>query len=212
MAAEPRADRSVDVEQASAAGRSPWTMGYQLNERYLAWDSSAQRQLILIWVAQQLDVTLPDVECRVAQLTLLLPGLDARLDRMQAKLVLALVSDLPAVTARILALRQILPSLNLGLLVAQHPWVLTDVSLEHVLAKVTQLREALGTRADVERVIQEEPMLLLADIKQVLAELQRLLPHLDPALVLQANPSQCLDMQTAGMKSSLEIDGGTGAA
>lgn len=31
----------------------------------------------------QLDVTLPDVECRVAQLTLLLPGLDARLDRMQ---------------------------------------------------------------------------------------------------------------------------------
>jgi hypothetical protein len=28
-------------------------MGYQLNERYLAWDSSAQRQLILIWVAQQ---------------------------------------------------------------------------------------------------------------------------------------------------------------
>lgn len=45
--------------------------------------------------------------------------------------------------------------------------MLTDVSLEHVLAKVTQLREALGTRADVERVIQEEPMLLLADIKQV---------------------------------------------
>jgi hypothetical protein len=36
--------------------------------------------------------------------------------------VLALVSDLPAVTARILALRQILPSLNLGSLVAQHPW------------------------------------------------------------------------------------------
>ena len=34
-------------------------------------------------------------------------------------------------------------------------------------ALVAQLREALGPRADVERVIQMEPMLLLADIEQV---------------------------------------------
>lgn len=42
--------------------------------------------------------------------------------RPQAKLVLALVSDLPGVTARILALREVLPSLDLAALLAQYPW------------------------------------------------------------------------------------------
>lgn len=52
-AAEPRADRSVDIAAAPEAEGAPWSMGYQCNERYLKWDDSAQRQLILIWVAQQ---------------------------------------------------------------------------------------------------------------------------------------------------------------
>lgn len=34
----------------------------QMNERYLRWDASAQRQLIMIWVAQQLDVTTAELE------------------------------------------------------------------------------------------------------------------------------------------------------
>lgn len=33
-----------------------------MNERYLRWDSSAQRQLIMIWVAQQLDVSMSELE------------------------------------------------------------------------------------------------------------------------------------------------------
>lgn len=36
--------------------------------------------------------------------------------------MLALVRDLPGVTARILALRQALPSLDLSALLAQYPW------------------------------------------------------------------------------------------
>lgn len=34
----------------------------QMNERYLRWDASAQRQLIMIWVAQQLDVPMAELE------------------------------------------------------------------------------------------------------------------------------------------------------
>lgn len=33
-----------------------------MNERYLQWDSSAQRQLIMIWVAQQLDISMAELE------------------------------------------------------------------------------------------------------------------------------------------------------
>lgn len=36
--------------------------------------------------------------------------------------MLALVSDLPAVTQRILHLREVMPSLNLSALLAQYPW------------------------------------------------------------------------------------------
>lgn len=36
--------------------------------------------------------------------------------------MLALVSDLPAVTQRILELREVLPSLNLSAMLAQYPW------------------------------------------------------------------------------------------
>ena len=71
------------MEHAPAADGSPWGLGYQMNERYLKWDSSAQRQLILIWVAQQLDISLPELEERVAELALLLPDLDSKLDRLQ---------------------------------------------------------------------------------------------------------------------------------
>jgi hypothetical protein len=135
------------MEAAAAAERSPWGLGYQLNERYLLWNDSAQRQLILIWVAQQvseqhvlreagrarrraarcgveaaasvcrrqasftavrpsslnpapfcwdghhidcnrdsspqLDITLAELEGRVAELALLLPDLAAKLDRLQ---------------------------------------------------------------------------------------------------------------------------------
>lgn len=56
-----------------------------MNERYLKWDASAQRQLILIWVAQQLAITLPQLEERVAELCLLLPGLDAKMERLQVR-------------------------------------------------------------------------------------------------------------------------------
>lgn len=43
----------MEAAAAAAGQRSPWGLGYQMNERFLRWDDSAQRQLILIWVAQQ---------------------------------------------------------------------------------------------------------------------------------------------------------------
>lgn len=206
------ASRSVDVSRDPAAEGTPWQFGYQCNERYLKWDVSAQRQLIIIWVAQQLDVTLPEVHDRLAELALLLPDLDAKLDRMQAKLVLALVRDLPSTTARILDLRRLLPSLDLAALLAHYPWLLVQLTPQQVAAQLASLADALPTSVDVERLIAAEPMLLKADINGVLAELRRLVPGGDPVALLLADPSGVLDMQTAGLKASLEIDHGIPAA
>ncbi|KAL4450220.1 hypothetical protein ABPG77_010889 [Micractinium sp. CCAP 211/92] len=207
----PPASRSVDIEEA-ASGSAPWKMGYQCNERYLKWDSSAQRQLVLIWVAQQLDLTLEQLEGRLAELALLLPGLDAKLGRMQAKLVLALVKDLPATSERVLHLRRLLPSLDLSALLAQYPWILVEVTPAQVESQLVSLAAALPANIDVERLVAAEPMFLRADIAAVLAELQRLVPGRDPVELLLADPSGVLDMQSAGLKASLEIDDGIPAA
>ena len=169
-------------------------MGFQCNERYLRWDQSAQRQLVLIWVAQQLSLTLPQLEERLAELSLLLPALVAKLDRLEAKLVLHLVTDLPAITQHILELRQLLPCLDLNALLADSPWLLTQVSPEFVQRQLAELAQALPPIVDIERLVAAEPMLLRADIQAVLADLRRLMPGQDPVSVLLSNPSGCLDM------------------
>lgn len=79
-------------------------------------------------------------------------------------------------------------------------------------AQLAALAAALPASVDVERLVAAEPMLLRADITAVLAELRRLLPGRDPVDLLLADPSGVLDMQTAGLKASLEIDDGIPAA
>lgn len=57
-------------------------------------------------------------------------------------------------------------------------------------------------------MIEREPLLLLADVRAVLAEIQRLLPGRDPVRTLVADPTIVLDMKAAGLPASLEIDDG----
>ncbi len=66
-------------------------------------------------------------------------------------------------------------------------------------------RGALEGRADVERLVEREPMLLLADVEELLAEAERLLPSgQDPVSYLVANPGTLLDMQQAGLQSAID--------
>ncbi|PSC74085.1 ATP-dependent zinc metalloprotease FTSH mitochondrial [Micractinium conductrix] len=90
--------------------------------------------------------------------------------------------------------------------------MLVDLSPAQVSAQLAALQAALPPNIDVERLVAAEPMLLRADIQKVLAELRRLVPGKDPVSVLLADPSGVLDMQSAGLKASLEIDEGIPAA
>jgi hypothetical protein len=42
---------------------NPWSFGFQCNERYLDWDTSAQIALIKIWLAEKMEITVPEVRC-----------------------------------------------------------------------------------------------------------------------------------------------------
>ena len=131
-------------------------------------------------MAQQLSLTLPQLEERLAELSLLLLAHVAKLDRLEAKLVLHLVSDLPATTQHILDLRHLLSCLDYNALLADSPWLLTQVSPEFVRRQLAELAQALPRSVDVERLVAAEPMLLRADIQAVLADLRRLMPGQDP--------------------------------
>jgi hypothetical protein len=68
-------------------------------------------------------------------------------------------------------------------------------------------RKLLEGRADVERLIEREPMLLVADVDGLVAEAQRLLPKgQDPVAYLVANPGTLLNMQQAGLPSAIDGD------
>ena len=66
-------------------------------------------------------------------------------------------------------------------------------------------REAVSGRADAEQLIEREPMLLAADVAVLLQEAERLLPaEKDPVDFLAANPGTLLDMQQAGLPSTID--------
>ena len=68
-------------------------------------------------------------------------------------------------------------------------------------------REAVDGRADVDRLVEREPMLLTADVGVLLEEAERLLPAgKDPVSFLAANPGALLDMQQAGLPSTIDGD------
>lgn len=60
-------------------------------------------------------------------------------------------------------------------------------------------------RANVERLVEREPMLLLVSAEALVAEAERLLPSgQDPVAYLVANPGTLLDMQQAGLPSAID--------
>lgn len=60
---------------------------------------------------------------------------------------------------------------------------------------------------DVDALIEQEPMLLRADLPRLMSELARLVPNADPVRLIASDPQMVLDMDVAGMPSTLEMDG-----
>jgi hypothetical protein len=60
--------KATSSQQGSSSSSSsvvlppnPWSFGFQCNERYLDWDKSAQIALIKIWLAEKMEITVPEV-------------------------------------------------------------------------------------------------------------------------------------------------------
>jgi hypothetical protein len=86
-----------------------------------------------------------------------------------------------------------------------HP-CLCPLQVQEVTQKVQELRSRLQG-VDVDVLIMQEPMLLKADLPRLMSELARLAPGADPVRLIASDPQMVLDMDVAGMPSTLEMDG-----
>jgi hypothetical protein len=80
------------------------------------------------------------------------------------------------------------------------------VQIPEVTQKVGELRQRLQG-VDVDALIMQEPMLLKADLPRLMSELARLAPGAVPVRLIASDPQMVLDMDVAGMPSTLEMDG-----
>lgn len=186
---------------------SDTVFGFQCNERYLQWDDSATIQLMKIWVSQQLDTDLDEIDERLKQLSVLLPDVIGSLEKMKAQVVLELCKDIDAVAERLMELKSILPDSNVSHMVAGNFWLLKNPSVGDLQEQMKKLCNAMPPE-DAEKIIQKEPRILLADLDFVFNELRRLLPSMDPRQALLTHGSMVLKMDHADMASSLLIDDG----
>lgn len=80
------------------------------------------------------------------------------------------------------------------------------LQVAEVKEKVQELRQRLPG-VDVDALIAQEPMLLRADLPRLMSELARLMPGADAVKLIVSDPQMVLDMDVAGMPSTLEMDG-----
>lgn len=190
---------------------SDTVFGFQVNERYLDWDESAARQLIRIWVAEQMNCDVEYVNEKLAELSVLLPDMVNRLDKLQAQLVLQLVQNVDNVAHRMISLTDALgPGVNVSQMVSGNVWLLAQPPASELKQKIEKMRDSLPG-VDVEALVSDEPRLLLADIEGVKEELCRLMPATDPVKLVATHAGMVLSMKDAGLVASLVIDDGIAA-
>ncbi|KAG1681611.1 hypothetical protein FOA52_014119 [Chlamydomonas sp. UWO 241] len=187
-------------------GEQPWKFGFQVNERYLSWDDSAARQLIKMVLSEKLGMGADAVEEKLGELSVLVPDVVGKLEKMRVDILEPMLLDLPGLTRKLLVLREQLPGVNVSQLVARWPYIVLDFSADDITSRMRTMREQLpGVK--VERLIDLEPMLLKADIPTVLGNIRRVLPKADPIAVLVQQPEMVLDMASAGMLSAADVEG-----
>ncbi|GLI61828.1 hypothetical protein VaNZ11_004269, partial [Volvox africanus] len=194
--------------ESGTSPNTPWKFGFQCNERYLAWDQSAQLQLLKLVLSERLGCTTTEVESRAEQLGRLLPDLLTRMECTRVDILEPLLADLPGLTAQLIGLRDCLPGVNLSQLVAKHPRLLQEFKDSAALAaRLDELRAALpGINVPV--LVAEEPHLLYCDIKLVLCNCTRIVPGCDPVKLLISQPQMVLSAVEAGLSSAMDVEGG----
>jgi len=80
------------------------------------------------------------------------------------------------------------PSADVGLIVAKRPSLLLSPEWESLEKGKRELVELFPEGTNVDAVVEQQPLLLVADLPTVTAEISRLIPERDPGELIAENP------------------------
>ena len=91
---------------------APWEFGWQMNERHIQWVDTLKIKLIKRFAAEELDIG--DVECeeRLQILNDVVPGIDARMQKMPPKLIAELLRHTHSLADTLVELKRIFPQVD----------------------------------------------------------------------------------------------------
>jgi len=160
----------VDVPSASTSGTSlpPWSIGFQMSERYLTWTEDLRGSIVVDFVARELGLSRSQVEERMAQLAVLVPDLSTKFPIMKADLLARLCGDLDAVARRVVELKAAVPGADVGVFVANRPGVLVEsVEVVETMRERAEVMRRVFPKVNVDAMLADFPTLL--DIEDITA-------------------------------------------
>jgi hypothetical protein len=124
-------------------------------------------RLVLPFLADALGRSEEDARAAVEQLCALLPPMRARIGVVGVPALASMCADLPGLSRRLLRLRDLFPSCDVGAMACASPHLLTG-DLDGFAANLTRLRDifpeaGMDGKPDVDRMVQAVPQLLDAD-------------------------------------------------
>lgn len=97
--------------------------------------------MIRLYVAEQLDIDIEDVNKRLDELGAVLPDVIGSLERLKADVVLELVRDVEKVAQRMVELKDLLLGVDVSRMVVGNVWLLHGPPLEILQHNVQNLRQ-----------------------------------------------------------------------
>eukprot|EP01023_Acetabularia_acetabulum_P016470 TRINITY_DN18138_c0_g1_i2.p1 TRINITY_DN18138_c0_g1~~TRINITY_DN18138_c0_g1_i2.p1 ORF type:complete len:238 (-),score=15.67 TRINITY_DN18138_c0_g1_i2:125-838(-) len=191
--------------QEEQVSKSPWELGFQLNERYLAWDTSKDTQLILLVVAQKMGKEVEYVEEKVGDVCRLIPDIASKISNMKPDLLLTLIDNIDVVPQKCIRLKELLPSVDISQMISRGIPLFLNLSIEEIEQNLCSWEKELGVSRDlIGQIVMNEPQFLQTKALDVVQEIKRLLPNQDPRAIILRDPGSVLSMTQAGQQSSVE--------
>lgn len=155
----------------------PWTIGWQVNERFTTWSAVDRAALVRQMAVESSGWTVEEFNGRYQQLLAVLPDLDKAKPNLSPAVLLGALQDPRYLAEKLIRIKAVMPNTNVGVMLMMHPPLLS-LSTEIILQGYQNAQAALGETA-AEEVMQWYPALLEeAVLVHALKEMKRLVPHL----------------------------------
>ncbi|GFH28180.1 uncharacterized protein HaLaN_26625 [Haematococcus lacustris] len=144
--------------------------------------------------SDELGVSDEEMEWRLQQLAVLLPGLVPRLLRAPAKLVARAAAQLNIIAGRLMRLKAAFPGADCSRMVNNRMSLLLDDDMAEVEQAALRLRQLLPGM-NVDAFVTDYPLVLDTDcLERALEDCRLLLPGVDPVVLLRVEPERVVSL------------------